>query len=83
MHIDLLFSQDILEWYKNPPNWFGVEPALNEGIGEEAHVRRRAWQVQQPLFDGHGRYLCELDANQYKVASKALRRHVKQWGYSI
>jgi hypothetical protein len=82
-HIDLIFSQDILKWHKNPPNWFGAEPALNEGIGEEAHVSRRAWQVQQPLFDGRGRYLRVLDSNQYEVASKALGRHVKEWGYSL
>ena len=82
-HIDVMFSQDILEWYKNPPNWFGAEPVLSEGIGEEAHVSRRAWQVQQPLFDARGKYLHILDSNQYEVANEALGRHVKQWGYGV
>ena len=38
----------LLEWYKNPPNWFGAEPVLSEGIGEEAlgrHVKQWGYGI--------------------------------------
>jgi hypothetical protein len=80
-HAGLNYCEKILEWHLDPPNWFGVEPAPNLGVGEEAHLGRRAWQVQQPLFDGRGRYKRDLDSTLYKAAKIAIGKYVEQWGY--
>ncbi len=80
-HIGLNYHSKILEWYQNPPNWFGVDPSPNEGIGEEAHLARRAWQVQQPLFDGRGRWKRDLNSKQYEAAKSTLNKYLSQYGY--
>ena len=80
-HIGLVYSSKILEWHLDPPKWFGVYPLPTDGIGERAHVANRAWQVQQPLFDGRGRWKRDLDSSQYEAAKAVLGKYVEQWGY--
>jgi protein O-GlcNAc transferase len=80
-HIGLRFSSKILDWHLDPPKWFGIEPAPSEGIGEKAHLIRRAWQVQQPLFDGRGRFKRDLNSKQYEEAKQAIGIYAEQWGY--
>ena len=60
----LRFSQKMLEHEKYAPIWFKVEQPKNvRGQGKE-HEVRRAWQVQQPLFDGTNRWKSELNAGE-------------------
>jgi hypothetical protein len=80
-HVKLGFSPDILQWHTKTPNWFGVEPAASDGVGELAHMRRRAWQVQQPLFNGTRRWEQELDSSQVVMAKKVFHGLLKRWGY--
>ena len=80
-HVKIGFDPEILQWHTNPPNWFGVEPAASEGVGELEHMRRRAWQVQQPLFNGTGRWQHELDSTHVVMAKKAFHGLANRWGY--
>ena len=80
-HMKLGFSPDILQWYTKTPNWFDVEPAASDGVGELAHIRRRAWQVQQPLFNWTRRWEQELDSSQVAMAKKVFHGLEKRWGY--
>lgn len=47
--LGLDYESSMLDYHKTPSQWFGVEPDP-----EGTHEQRRAWQVNQPIFDGRG-----------------------------
>jgi hypothetical protein len=64
-HLGIEFDQRMANHSEFAPTWFNAESVEEtDGAGKKAHVSRRAWQVQQPLFDGSGRYRKDLRAEQ-------------------
>lgn len=64
-HVGLNFDERMAKFSDSAPTWFNVgEAKETDGAGKAAHVSRRAWQVQQPLFDGSGRYKKDLTPAQ-------------------
>lgn len=64
-HVGITFDEQMTHFSDSAPTWFNVDKAEEtDGAGKAAHVSRRAWQVQQPLFDGSGRYRKDLTAVQ-------------------
>jgi hypothetical protein len=64
-HLGIEFDQRMANHSEFAPTWFNVEKVEEtDGAGKKAHVSRRAWQVQQPLFDGSGRYRKDLTPEQ-------------------
>jgi protein O-GlcNAc transferase len=60
----LRFSKKMLEHERYAPVWFKVEKPKNvKGQGKD-HEIRRAWQVQQPLFDGRNRWKTDLNSGE-------------------
>lgn len=71
-HLGIEFDQRMANHTEFAPTWFNAEKVEEtDGAGKKAHVSRRAWQVQQPLFDGSGRYRKDLSADQIREVEDA------------
>lgn len=55
--LDLEFESALLRHHEMQQTWFGIQ-AEEPGTGKdgEEHIKLRSWQVNQPIFDGRGRY---------------------------
>ncbi len=89
-YINMDFDQNMLEYYKYAPNWYGVEnPKDSDGKDEvyknniSNHEIRRSWQVKQPLFDGTGRWKKELSSSQIDDVVKNVGEVANFFGYAI
>ena len=89
-YIDMDFDENMLEYYKYAPNWYGVEnPKDSDGKDKvyknniSNHEIRRSWQVKQPLFDGTGRWKKELNSSQIHDVVKNVGELASFFGYAI
>ena len=89
-YIDMDFDENMLEYYKYAPNWYGVEnPKDSDGKDKvyknniSNHETRRSWQVKQPLFDGTGRWKKELNSSQIDDVAKNVGEVASFFGYAI
>jgi hypothetical protein len=56
------YQDSLLEYHRQPRRWFRTaEAEPTSGVGE-SHNARRNWQINQPIFDGRGRWRGELPA---------------------
>jgi hypothetical protein len=58
--LGLPYDEGMLGYHTRPRLWFGrSEIRRTSGVGD-AHKDLRNWQVNQPLFDGRGRWRAQL-----------------------
>jgi len=59
--LGLAYTSALLAYHRETQTWFDV-PTMERGDGRspEEHRKLRNWQVNQPLFDGRGRWRSEL-----------------------
>jgi hypothetical protein len=60
-------------------NYQGPRPT--ERVDPAAHHRYRAWQVNQPIFDGSGRWRSELSPEQSAIAARVAGPLLSELGY--
>ena len=89
-YINMDFDENMLEYYKYAPNWYGVEnPKDSDGKDKvyknniSNHETKRSWQVKQPLFDGTGRWKKELNGSQIEDLVKNVGEVANFFGYTI
>jgi len=89
-YINIDFDENMLEYYKYAPNWYGVEnPKDSDGKDKvyknniSNHEIRRSWQVKQPLFDGTGRWKKELSSSQIDDVVRSVGEIADFFGYTI
>ena len=71
-HVGLEFDPRMSQHSDFAPTWFNADTVeQTDGAGKKAHISRRAWQVQQPLFDGSGRYRTDLSQSQIREVEDA------------
>lgn len=55
--LGLRYRLDLLDYHKTPRLWFGVtEVKRSSGRNGLSHRQLRSWQINQPLFDGRGKW---------------------------
>ena len=82
--LGLAYSDQLLEYHREPRLWHGrtsiERPAEVVGTG---HNDLRNWQVNQPIFDGRGRWQAELPPRIVaRFAEGEPRRIMDAFGYS-
>jgi len=79
--IGIEFSSSMLEYWKSEKTWFGVVPEENDGVGEKKHVKRRAWQMTQPLLDRRNTWYSLLSYDEAKIFDERTRYLSHCFGY--
>ena len=77
------FSQAMLSYHESKNNWFGVNPQKTDGKGEQAHLERRAWQMQQPIQDRRGTWKDILTKEEAETVDTASRKIMLELGYDV
>ncbi len=79
----LPYSDELLAYHQSPQNWFG-RTNIEKGSGLEGgeHMSLRNWQINQPIFDGRGRWRNELNEQDVELLHKEDTRNLMQrFGY--
>lgn len=85
--IGIDFDMEMLNYHNKQENWFGAHD-IRKGSGKngDEHIALRNWQINQPIFDGRGRWRAELTGDiGLKVNSffeKEGWRIMKMFGYT-
>lgn len=80
---DLEFTHELLDYHQAEQLWFRTD-AVEQGDGRSPpeHRKLRNWQINQPLFDGRGRWQRELNAEQLKLFEQGAALELMQaFGY--
>jgi len=66
------FDPAMLDYHAEPHLWWG-ETSVRQGTGRDGaeHHALRNWQVNQPLFDGRGKWRKQLSDEQVAALPKA------------
>ena len=77
------FEDGMLEHHVSQKNWFGQsEVRKGTGVGPGEHEALRNWQVNQPIFDGRGRWKETLSPEQAELITQGPTKELmKQFGY--
>jgi hypothetical protein len=77
--LDLSFSSDLLDYHKNPQHWFKPTDA----VVDPKHVALRNQQVNQPIYDGRGRWKTELGQQELTELTAGRGKSLMQaFGYT-
>lgn len=53
--LSIKYDSRMIEYHRDNKEWFQIKsPKETSGIGEQNHIERRAWQMQQPISDNRG-----------------------------
>ena len=76
-------APDMLQHGGDWIEWNGMKRLDDVGAleGYLAHHRLRTWQVNQPLFDGSGRWRTELTADEQQRFKELGQRQLESFGY--
>jgi len=77
------YDSDILKFHKNQENWYTDELSKPKEINEpKDHLNLRNWQVNQPLFDGRGKWKKNLnDKDVEAFQNSSASNLMKKFGY--
>jgi hypothetical protein len=79
----LPFAPEMLRFHETPRKWFGVKRLVRgDGSNGPQHRMLRNWQVNQPIFDGRGRWRETLGAEDLApFEAPPLREIMEAFGY--
>lgn len=73
----------ILDYHQNQKQWYSRELDKPENINTlEEHKQFRNWQINQPLFDGRGRWKTEMTAAEKDIFKTHAQQYLVQFGYT-
>ncbi|MEA5497928.1 tetratricopeptide repeat-containing sulfotransferase family protein [Limnoraphis robusta] len=76
------YNDKILEFYKTERRWYSLEVVKPEAIDSvTAHKQHRNWQINQPLFDGRGRWREEMTEGEKIIFKKKAQQYLVKFGY--
>ena len=76
------YTSEILDYYKYQKYWYHSEVLKPETIlTQEDHHRLRNWQINQPLFDGRGRWQQEMVNGEKELFKHYAQQYLEQFSY--
>lgn len=81
--LELPFSRSLMDYHKQPRLWFNeAELRQGSGRGSTEHRALRNWQINQPIFDGRGRWKAEFGAKDLVELTEGRGRELMEvFGY--
>jgi hypothetical protein len=82
--LGLTFIPAMLDYHKTERMWFGGHKGeQTDGRDGEAHVALRNWQINQPIFDGRGKWKSVLEGTPPRLASGEGGDLMEHFGYPV
>lgn len=76
------YTAQVLEYHNTQRLWYSSEIHKPETIEtHQDHMNLRNWQINQPLFDGRGRWREEMTAAEKDWFKSAAQQYLEQFGY--
>lgn len=77
------YTPQLLDYHKTEHRWYSDKIEKPEAIKtQEDHNTNRNWQINQPIFDGRGRWLAELtEAEKVQFKNSPAQALLEQFGY--
>jgi Flp pilus assembly protein TadD len=76
------YTSNILDYYKTPKFWYSdtiKEPETH--VGQAVHAQLRNWQINQPIFDGRGKWKKEMTEEEKAIFKDKAQKYLEQFGY--
>jgi lauroyl/myristoyl acyltransferase len=83
-HVGEDYAPELLEYWRKPMDWNGIAPpeAIVEPTDRRSSDALRTWQINQPLFDGRGRWKSEMNAEDKERFKRKAQHYLAEWGYA-
>jgi hypothetical protein len=82
--LGLPYDEAMLRYHEKPANWFGRKEIRAVGRPGKEHGDLRNWQVNQPIYDGRGRWKTDLPEEfRAKFATGEPREIMSAFGYDL
>lgn len=76
------FERTMLDISRTERRWYSDTIARPISATEQSHNAHRNWQINQPIFDGSGRWRSEMSDEDLELFSREAGRYMNAWGYS-
>jgi|688.fasta_scaffold11760_3 hypothetical protein len=81
-HLGLEYDEQMTRYYENRQQWWEHKnPEYIEPTDMKAFFQMRAWQVQQPIFDGSGRWKRELTLKDLEYFKSIDEKYTTRFNY--
>jgi hypothetical protein len=80
-----VYSDQLLNFHKTQRKWYSdIIDKPDVIVSLKDHNRMRNWQINQPLFDGRGRWVTEMtDDEKAYFKNSAAQLYLEKFGYVI
>ena len=81
--LNLQKKDSLLDYHQKPENWYSEELKKPDAIkNQQDHNNLRNWQVNQPLFDGRGKWKDDMSASEKQSFKNSIAQEfLEQFGY--
>ena len=77
------YTKEVLDYYQQQKHWYHSEIIKPKTIStHEDHHKLRNWQINQPLFDGRGRWKLEMVDVEKEVFKQQAQKYLEQFSYA-
>ena len=76
------YTSSIFDYHKTPRFWYSdkiQEPETH--VGQAVHTQLRNWQINQPIFDGRGKWKTEMTEEEKVIFKDKAQKYLEQFGY--
>jgi hypothetical protein len=83
-HVGEEWAPEMLQYHRERIDWNQVAPpvALVEPQDRRSYRELRAWQINQPLFDGRNRWQSGMTDDEKRRFKARAQGHLVEWGYA-
>ena len=80
--LGLPFEESLLEYYKEPKHYYWPAFLKSNKGGSKNHEQHRNWQINQPVFDGRGRWLKDMTEGDKSLFKDQAGDMLIRYGYA-
>jgi len=78
------YTDEILKYHQQEKCWYHQEITKPETVlTQDDHHKLRNWQINQPLFDGRGKWKQEMLTEEKQVFKQLAQQYLEQFHYAV
>ena len=77
------YTEDLLKYYQQKKCWYHTEIIKPKTVfTQNDHHKLRNWQINQPLFDGRGKWKNEMQLEEKEIFKQLAQQYLEKFGYA-